>query len=453
MTTTPDTALDDIVPVADLTERLQALLEWIETQLWSVDVAIQLGVILAAFLPALIFGPRLRKLVQKATRRWMENPLFGRLCRALLILMTPLALYLVLTGVRVGFGAFERPTAVLEAAISLLTAWLVIRAVTLIIRSKFWSAVAFYIAWPIAALDVFGLLDDVIVQLQMLAIPLGETSEGEPVQLTVLDIVRSLIYFAALFWAASFATKAIDRQMEKSEELSPALRALISKTLGIALPIIAFVIALQLVGFNLATLAIFSGAVGIGIGLGLQQTVSNFAAGFTLLADKSIKPGDAIEIDGTFGWVTGMQSRYVSIRTRDGTELLIPNDHFIVNGVVNWSKSDRIVRLHAPFGVTYATRDLKAVQSLAEQAALTVDRVVSDRKPVCNVMEFGDSSVNLDLRFWIKDPENGQANVRSEVYLALWDALHEAGVEIPFPQRDIYIKQMPEPGAGTGSDA
>ena len=445
MTTPPDTALDDIVPVEELALRLQQVLSWIETQLWSVDVAIQLGVILAAFLPALIFGPRLRALVEKATQRWMDNPLFGRLCRAILILMTPLALYLVLTGVRVGFGAFGRPTAVLEAALSLLTAWLVIRAVTLIIRSKFWSAVAFYIAWPIAALDVFGLLDDVIAQLQMLAIPLGETSQGEPVQLTVLDIVRSLIYFAALFWAASFATKAIDRQMEKSEELSPALRALISKTLGIALPIIAFVIALQLVGFNLATLAIFSGAVGIGIGLGLQQTVSNFAAGFTLLADKSIKPGDAIEIDGTFGWVTGMQSRYVSIRTRDGTELLIPNDHFIVNGVVNWSKSDKVVRLHAPFGVSYATRDLKAVQKLAEEAALSVDRVVSTNKPVCNIMEFGDSSVNFDLRFWIKDPENGQANVRSDVYLALWDALHEAGVEIPFPQRDIYIKEMPRP--------
>ncbi len=111
----------------------------------------------------------------------------------------------------------------------------------------------------------------------------------------------------------------------------------------------ALLIALQLTGFNLATLAIFSGAVGIGVGLGLQKTVANFAAGFTLLADKSIKPGDALEVDGQFGWVTGgMQSRYVSMRTRDGTEHLIPNEHFIANGVINWSKSDRVVRQHAP---------------------------------------------------------------------------------------------------------
>ncbi len=443
MTTQPDTALDEIVPVQELTERLQQVLAWIETQLLSVDVAIQLGVILAAFIPALLVGPRLRKMGLEATKRWLDNPLVGRLCRALLVLMTPLALYLLLTGARVGLATGGRPTAVVEAALSLLTAWLVIRAVTLIIRSKFWSNVAFYIAWPIAALDVFGLLDDVIAQLQMLAIPLGETEDGEPVQLTLLDVVRTLIYFGALFWAASFATKAIDRQLDKAEELSPAFKALISKTLGILLPVLALLIALQMAGFNLATLAIFSGAVGIGIGLGLQQTVSNFAAGFTLLADKSIKPGDAIEIDGTFGWVTGMQSRYVSVRTRDGTELLIPNDHFIMNGVVNWSKSDKVVRLHAPFGVSYATRDLKAVQKLAEEAAMTVDRVVSTNKPVCNVMEFGDSSVNFDLRFWIRDPENGQSNVRSDVYLAVWEALHEAGVEIPFPQRDIYIKEMP----------
>ncbi len=446
MTATPDTALDDIVPVADLTERLQGLLTWVETQLLSIDVAIQLGVILIAFLPALIFAPRLRKLLHEATKRWFTLAWVKRPVTALMVLMTPLAIYIVLTIARVTLGALDRPSAIVEAALSLLTAWLVIRAVTLVIRSKFWSAVAFYIAWPIAALDVFGLLDDVIAQLQTLAIPLGETDSGEPVQLTLLDVVRTLIYFGALFWAASFATKAIDRQLDKAEELSPAFRALISKTLGILLPVLALLIALQMAGFNLATLAIFSGAVGIGIGLGLQQTVSNFAAGFTLLADKSIKPGDAVEIDGTFGWVTGMQSRYVSIRTRDGTELLIPNDHFIMNGVVNWSKSDKIVRLHAPFGVSYATRDLEKVQALAIEAAKTVDRVVSDRDPVCNLMEFGDNSVNFDLRFWIKDPENGQSNVRSDVYMAIWDALHEADIEIPFPQRDIYIKQMPSNG-------
>jgi small-conductance mechanosensitive channel len=246
-----------------------------------------------------------------------------------------------------------------------------------------------------------------------------------------------------LFWAASFVGRLVDQQLEKSGEISPTFRALISKILSFALPAIALVIALQLTGFNLATLAIFSGAVGIGIGLGLQKTVANIAAGFSLLADKSIKPGDSIEIDGVFGSVTDMRSRYVAVRTRDGTEMLIPNEEFIANGVVNWSHSDKVVRLHAPFGVSYAQQDLKQVQALAIEAAQSIDRVVSKPSPVCNVMEFGDNSVNFDLRFWITDPEAGQSNVRSEVYLALWERLHQAGIEIPFPQRDIYIKEMP----------
>ena len=443
MTTQPDSALDDLIPVEELHARLVALLDWIETAVLNQDNAVQLALIAAAVMPAVVFGPRLSGLIRQATAKRFDSGLIHRLTTAAAALMTPLALYAALTLIRAGLGALERPFAFVEAAISLMTAWLVIRAVTLVIRSRFWSQVAFYIAWPVAALDVFGLLDDVVAQLQALAIPLGENEDGEPLGFSLYDALRTLVYFLALFWAASFAGRLIDQQLARSDELSPALRAMISKVLGVALPVLALVLALQMTGFNLATLAIFSGAVGIGIGLGLQGTVSNFAAGFTLLADKSIKPGDAIEVDDTFGWVTGMQARYVSVRTRDGTELLIPNDHFIANGVVNWSRSDKVVRLHAPFGVSYATRDLRRVQQIAQEAAKTVERVVADPSPVCNVMEMGDSAVNLDLRFWITDPENGQANVRSDVYLALWDALHQEGVEIPFPQLDVHVKAMP----------
>jgi len=444
MTQPTDSALTDLVPVDALSLRAQALLEWAQTAVLNLDNALQLGLLVAAFIPALVFGPRLRNLVHEATKSRIKTGLARRVLSAALTLMTPLALYLVLIGVQVGLGAVERPTGFISAALSLITAWLVIRAVTLIIRSPFWSKLAFYIAWPVAALDVFGLLDDVIVQLQALAIPLGETSEGEAVELSLFDVLRTVLYFAILFSVASFAGRAIDRRMSSSEELSPALRAMVSKVMGVLLPVLALLIALQMTGFNLATLAIFSGAVGIGVGLGLQQTVSNFAAGFTLLADKSIKPGDAIEVDGQFGWVTGMQSRYVSIRTRDGTEMLLPNDHFIANGVINWSKSDDVVRMHAPFGVSYTQRDLKLIQSIAIEAAKRVDRVVPSKEPVCNLMEFGDSSVNFDLRFWISDPHNGLSNVRSDVYLALWEALHEHGVEIPFPQMDLHVKSMPD---------
>ncbi|MCR9267539.1 MAG: mechanosensitive ion channel [Alphaproteobacteria bacterium] len=438
-----DSALDELLPTEALQEQVQALIDWALATATDINVALQLGLVLVAFIPALIFGPRLRHVVESLTRGRIKSGLSRRLLTAGIALATPLALLAVLAVERVILGAVDRPIHLVDAAMSLMTAWLVIRAVTLVIRSRFWSKLAFYIAWPVAALDVFGLLDDVVAQMQALAIPLGETEDGEPVDLSLFDILRTMIYFGALFWAASFAGRAINTQLERADEISPALRALIAKVLGFVLPIVALLIALQLTGFNLATLAIFSGAVGIGVGLGLQKTVANFAAGFTLLADKSIKPGDALEVDGTFGWVTGMQSRYVSMRTRDGTEHLIPNEHFIANGVINWSKSDRIVRMHAPFGVAYETRDLKRVQQLAIEAAQSVERVVPDKEPVCNLMEYGDSSVNFDLRFWISDPQNGLSNVRSEVLMAIWEAFHENGVEFPYPQVDVHLKDMP----------
>ncbi len=149
---------------------------------------------------------------------------------------------------------------------------------------------------------------------------------------------------------------------------------LIGKVLSVLLPTIAILIAFQIVGFNITALAVFSGALGLGVGLGLQNIVANFLAGFTLIADKSIKPGDTIEIDGTMGWVISLQARYVALRTRDGTELLIPNDRFMGEGVINWSRTDQVVRQHAPFGVSYKTRYLRAAQALAVETALSVSR-------------------------------------------------------------------------------
>jgi small-conductance mechanosensitive channel len=252
-----------------------------------------------------------------------------------------------------------------------------------------------------------------------------------------------VFYFAILFWISIALSRLLQSRIDAADDLSPSLKALMAKTIGILLPVIAIVIALQVAGFNLATLAVFSGALGLGIGLGLQRIAANFIAGFTLIADKSIKPGDVIEIDNTFGWVTAMQARYVAIRTRDGTELLIPNDRFMTEGVINWSRSDRVVRLHAPFGVAYSTTDLRLVQELAVKAAAMVVRVVRQPAPVCNLIAFGDSSIDFDLRFWIRDPQNGMANVRSQVMIDLWRLLHEEGIEIPFPQRDLHVRSWP----------
>ncbi len=446
-------ALNEIVPIEEVETLLLTSWQWILDNLLTFDVGLQIVAVVAAIVPAALFGPRLKRtlnehLVARVPAGWLR-----RMAQALATLALPIALYITLAALRLAFGSAGMPVSWIAAAIALMNAWIIVRLVTLVIQSDFWSRVAFYIAWPIAALDAFGALSPVIEQMQMLAIPLGKNDAGEPVSISLLDIVRTLFYFAVLFWAANLLSKLAQQQINQIEELSPSLKALISKILSVLLPVIALLIALQIVGFNLATLAVFSGAVGLGVGLGLQRIVANFVAGFTLIADKSIKPRDVIEIDGTMGWVTAMQARYVALRTRDGTEILIPNDRFMSEGVVNWSRSDRVVRMHAPFGISYKTKDLRAVQQLAQNAAASVERVVDNPRPACNLIAFGDSSIDFDLRFWITDPQNGVANVRSEVLLNLWDALAQHGIEIPFPQRDLHVKSWapsasPQQGPG-----
>lgn len=444
-----DSAFDTLLGTDELRTTGEKLLAWANRHLLTFDTALQVAILFAALAPAALFGPQLKRFISTQIAPRAPYGFLRRGAQAFAHIATPIALYVTLQAAVIVCGSIGQPRALIEAAVSLLTAWIVIRMVTLVIRSPLWSRVAFYIAWPLAALDAFGVLDDVVRQLDSFSIPLSTNEQGVTVDISALDIVRAVVVFVGLFWVANLANRFLKGRIKAIDELTPSLKALLEKILDVLAPLIALLIALQLVGFNLATLTIFGGALGLGVGLGLQRTISNFVAGFTLIADKSIKPGDVVEVEDTFGWVTQMNARYVSIRTRDGTEHLIPNDKFIEGGVVNWSFADRIVRLHAGIGVSYATRDLGLVKRLCEETALTVDRVLSSPKPVCNLMRFGDSSVDFDLRFWINDPANGVSNVRSGVLLAIWDKLHEAGIEIPFPQRDVHIKSLP---ANTGAD-
>jgi small-conductance mechanosensitive channel len=222
-------------------------------------------------------------------------------------------------------------------------------------------------------------------------------------------------------------------------ELTPAMQVLTSKLVRFSLITLAVVLALGSVGIDLTALAVFSGAVGVGIGLGLQKVVSNLVSGVILLVDRSIKPGDVIEMEGTYGWITSLNARYVSLATRDGKELLIPNEDLITGRVTNWWYTSDLIRQSVHVGVSYES-DLHLAMRLAVDAAGAVSRILEVPKPACLLKEFGDSAVNLELRFWIQDPANGTANVRSEVMLRIWDLFREHGIEFPFPQRDLTLR-------------
>jgi small-conductance mechanosensitive channel len=173
--------------------------------------------------------------------------------------------------------------------------------------------------------------------------------------------------------------------------------------------------------------------------------VSNFISGIIILLDRSIKPGDTISLGDTFGWIRELSARFVSVVTRDGREHLIPNENFITQEVINWSFSNDLIRLDVPFGVSYDS-DPHAVSAMAIEAAAGVPRVLSTNKPVCWMTDFGDSSIDFVLRFWINDPQNGLTNIRGKVMLALWDVFKQNGVKIPYPHRQI-IMQDDEPTA------
>jgi len=241
----------------------------------------------------------------------------------------------------------------------------------------------------------------------------------------------------------------IDRRLRVSPGLSPSLQVLTAKSARVLLLVVAVVVALQTVGIDLTAFAVFSGALGVGIGFGLQRIVANLISGFILLLDHSIKPGDVVTVGNTYGWIEVLGARYVSVRTRDGIEHLIPNEELIVQRVENWSHSDKAVRLRIPIGVSYQA-DVRQAMQLCLDAANQVDRVLRVPAAVCLLLGFGDSSVDLELRIWISDPEKGRSNVRSAVLLNVWDEFRRHGIEIPYPQRDLHLRTSSlEAGAET----
>lgn len=286
--------------------------------------------------------------------------------------------------------------------------------------------------WIYATLYMLNVADEVAVFLDDVALTIGEF------RLSVMTVLTALVVVGALLTMARLASTTTAATIRKNEDISPSMQVLAVKGVQILLYGLAFFIGVRAVGIDLTGLAVLSGAIGVGLGFGLQKVVSNLVSGVIILLDKSIKPGDVISLGETFGWIQTLGARYASVVTRDGKEYLIPNEDLITGQVVNWSHSNDFVRLDIYFGTAYSD-DPHVVRKLAVDAAKGVDRVLSYKAPVCHIVGFGDSSVDYILRFWIKDPTGGLTNIRGNVYLALWDAFKENDISIPFPQREVKI--------------
>jgi len=293
------------------------------------------------------------------------------------------------------------------------------------------------VLWLMALLEISDLLSPILAILDNIDMHLGT------LRISLLHLLWGGLLSILFLWLSRAVTSSFSAWIETVPKLSPSFQTLSQKLFAFGFYTLAIVLVLGGLGINLRSFAWFSGAIGLGLGFGLQKVVSNLASGFIILADKSIKPGDVIQVGETYGWINHLGNRYVSVITRDGIEYLIPNEELITGKVINWSYSQNLVRLKIPIGIAYGS-DLELAMQLMLDAAKAVPRVLTTPEPSCRLMGFGDSSINFQLRVWINDPKNGIHGVTSDVSLEIWRRFQEHDIEIPFPQRVLYHKSVPE---------
>lgn len=433
MDSTTEPLIDQITNPDTWATWLDSFQEWLQSDVFVLDTLICLGIILVAATVARPLATRLQKQFQILIERESRFSVLDRLWQSARDISYP-GIWLLLLWISVLVTEIWGITNTsLVITTSLLAAWVIIESATILVSSHFWSRTIAISAWLLAALNILGILDPTIAFLDGVSFSLGQAT------ISVLTIMQALVTLGILLWLSAIAGQITESKLKSARNLSPSIQVLTIKFMRISLSAIAFIMALAIVGVDLTAFAVVGGAVGVGIGFGLQKIFANLISGFILLMDKSIKPGDVIVVADYYGRVDALTARYVSVTTRDGVEHLIPNEELIINRVENWSHSHNLLRLRQIVGVHYKADVHKAI-ALCKEAAAETPRILDDPAPNCLMKEFGDSSVNLELRYWINDPMNGRANVTSDLLLRIWDKFHEHNIEIPYPQRDLHLR-------------
>jgi len=335
--------------------------------------------------------------------------------------------------------------ALLDVVVPLLLSLAGIRVLVYVLRKGFgpsralkaWEHIISTTIWLIVALHLVGWLPGVLNAMDELGVTIGAN------RVSLLAVFKLVLSIAVLVVISMWLSRTLEKKVMGSPHLDVGMRVALAKVSRFFLLTLAVLIALNSVGIDLTALTVFGGALGVGLGFGLQRIASNIVSGFILVFDRSIRPGDVISIGDSFGWVRELRARYVVVRSRDGVETLIPNENLITSEVINWSYSDRNIRVKIPVQISYGDDPERAMALMLECASAS-SRVIDDPPPVCRLMEFGDNGIGLELRVWIEDPEAGVGGVRSDINLAIWRAFKGAGVTIPYPQRDIYLKSLPD---------
>ena len=418
----------------DITEFLLAAARSVGAEVTSPWFYLQLGLILAAAGIAFAIGAALRAKfdVTSLAMRWPApfrlflRVLVGSASTAAFAVLMMLARVIMLS------STWPSRSYLLAVAANLAFAWLIIRLFTSVIRNAFIVRLVSLSAWTLAALSIIGQLNPVVEALDSVSIVLGG------LRLTPLLLIKFGALLLLALWLTNLASNFIEGRITRSTDLTPSIQVLLVKMIRIGLMVFAITIAISTVGIDLSALAVFTGAVGVGIGIGLQKIVANFISGIILLADKSVKPGDLVTIGDSSGRISAMKTRFISVSAGDGREFLIPNEDLVTQKVVNWTYTDKNTLVKVGFGTNYDA-DPRLVCKLAVDIAAAAPRAIKSKPPNCILTEFAEHGMKFSLTFWIADPD-GMDNVKSEVMLALWDAFKREGIRVPYPVREIRIR-------------
>lgn len=410
------------------------IMGWLDAYIFDWAVLMQVTLSLCVYVVAYKIAERPKKLLDGYLRGKFTTATLDKYNEEAIVNSIQPLTNLILQWVTILLAtSMELPHATLSIIAKLLTAWVIIRSTSSLIRIPALSRTISIIAWSITALSITDTLAPTVEQLDKVAVQFGDF------RLSALLVIKGIITFFITIWVASFASRIFEHKVRNMNQITPSVRVLINKIGKTLIFAIAVLFVIDSLGIDLTALTVFGGAIGLGLGFGLQKVVSNLVSGLILLIDRSVKPGDVIQVGTTYGWVNSLGARHISILTRDGVEHLIPNEHLITEKVVNWSYTSSNIRLKIPVGVSYDA-DVHKAMEITTSAASAHPRVLGDPEPVTRLLGFGDSAVNLELRVWINDPSKGVVNVRSDILLKIWDEFKAHNIEIPYPQRVVHVK-------------
>jgi small-conductance mechanosensitive channel len=410
------------------------------TAVSSLQTYLQLGVLLAIYVISFAIAYKIRHRFDVTRNKPLDSahPIQMFIYRIAGVLFPLIALLLLQISTKAG-QKLEYSPWLIQAAFSVATLLFFDSIIRSFVENTLIASLFRWIGLPILALHLVGLLPDLIIMLEEISLNVGNVS------ISAYGVLRVLVFGGFLFWLGRVSNNFGKAVIRQQLNIDTPTKEVFSKLFEVLIFCIIVLLLLNVMGINLTTLAVFGGAVGVGIGLGLQSIASNFISGLIILLDRSLTIGDFIEMDdGQKGFVREFNMRYAVIETYEGKDILVPNEKFISSSLVNWTHKDPKQRYRVDFSVPYAT-DIRSMVELVKVAVaehpqvLSGDDVAFEERPDCEIDSFGDSGVNMFVEFWMLGIDDGKNRVGGDLMLTIFETLRENGIEIPFPQREVRI--------------